>query len=165
MPAPHSVVSCFRSLLVSLIAALVVASIVSCATSPTIDLSDVEIIDIVNNPEGFAALDLTGDGSQPPQPFILKVPAGHGLPVHLSIDTPLASMASTCSTLNFHRDLFVYMSSSHFLVSPDATQWAPFDDLEQIKSLFGVGAGELSVGMSGSQEDGATLQIGISTRD
>lgn len=132
-----------------------------CATIRTLDTAAITSIDIsaTDAHEELASIEKTLKGEAIDKPFIIKVPQGFNLPVHLTLDTPLLSMENRTGTLVFKQDLFLYVSNREILVSPDKLSWVEINNLDAVKELFGGEKGELSVGMSASKEQGPLLDI------
>lgn len=95
------------------------------------------------------------------EPFIIEVPKGFYLPVQMDLETPLFRMHSDCSRLVFDRDVYVYVGPDGLLAGPDKIRWAPLSDLDEVKDLFGLGRGNLSIGMSVAKETGVRLKMGM----
>lgn len=91
--------------------------------------------------------------------LIMKVPRGYSLPIQLEIDTPLARLNSSAGNLEFSQDLYLCLSSEKNLASPDGMRWAPFNDMDLVKKLFGGDQGSLSLAMSNSAETGSLLTV------
>lgn len=136
-----------------------------CAFSPEVDMSSAQIIDITSGYDETSLLETLADRKQLREPLVMKVPAGFPLPVAIRIKTPIAEMNSHCSTLHFRKDVFVYLSNTKMLISPDSKNWAPLHDMEEVKELFGGGRGEVNVQMSSSREMGPLLEVRVTVEE
>lgn len=92
---------------------------------------------------------------------LIKVSAGDTLPLHLTMNLPVAEMRSTDGEIRFREDAFVHISGKGVLLSPDAWQWARIDDVDALQKIFGMKGGSMSVGFEATRKDGAFLGISL----
>ncbi len=140
---------------------ILLVCLAGCAGKPQqLDISTIPIYDISAAPDA----ELIGkylSEQQHKDPLILKVPNGYALPIHLNIDTPLAKLDSDAGSLQFTKDLYLFLDDTNVLASPDMMLWAPFSDMEMVKELFGADQGAVSLGMSATEQEGALLSVKV----
>ena len=148
-----------------LIATLLLGS--ACSGVQTLDRSSLQTItlrELTTDPsahqevlEAYA----TGKGG-----LILKIEAEDELPLELAIRHPLVSLDTGGNTVRFQRDMYLYLSATELLISPDGERWAKIHDMETWKELFGGFKdgrhGTLSVGLAVTAESGAAVNVVIS---
>ena len=155
----NSIISWCNPKILSLL--ILVVCIAGCAGKPRqFDISAVTIYDISAKPDA-ELIEKYLSGQEHKDPLILKVPNGYALPIHLNIDTPLAKLDSDAGSLQFTKDVFLYLDNKKVLASPDTKLWAPFSDMEMIKELFDAGQGAVSLGMSATEQEGAMLSVKV----
>jgi len=132
-----------------------------CAGIRTIDTASVTTVDITGDLEGLPQLEQLSQGRPIEQPVILKIPQGTAMPVQVSVDSPIAHMAGGCGDLQFDKDLYLYLSATEILVSPDGSRWAAMDDRKAVNALFGIKGGQFRVGLSASKADGTAVQVKV----
>ncbi|MBE0586356.1 MAG: hypothetical protein IH612_21655 [Desulfofustis sp.] len=130
----------------------------------TISSAGITVIDLAAPGDQLAQLETIQDQGEPKQPLILKIPAGHRLPVYFTVDTPFAASVDTENILVFKQDVFVLVRNTSMAVSPDSQRWAAIDDLDAVKHLFGVSGGEVSIGMSAGRDRGALIEARVILR-
>ncbi len=144
----------------TIIIAAALMLVAGCASSPQpLDIESISVYDISTPPE--AKLIEQHVNNTAAEPLVIKIPKGYNLAIHLNIDTPLAKLDSDAGKLHFVRDLYVYLDKEMVLVSPDKRSWAPFSDMEMVKTLFGADKGSVSLGMSARKDDGAMLMLSV----
>ena len=127
-------------------------------------LDGVTVIDLAAPGNQLAQLEKIKQQGELDEPLILKIPAGHRLPVHLSLDAPFAETVNSDNMLVFKQDVFVLVSSTSMAFSPDSQRWATVEDMGALRELFGVSGGQATIEMSARQEQGALLKAGIILR-
>ncbi len=131
----------------------------SCSSRQLLDTSSIKTIDVAQLDKQGDSLEALTAPDELKEPLIIKIPAGFALPLEINIATPLATMASNDNKLIFSKDLYLFITSSKILASPDSTVWVPVNDIKELKSVFGLGEGEFSVKMSAAKEDGAVVKM------
>lgn len=132
-----------------------------CAKTPRrLDISAIPLYDI-SDAATAEKLAQFKKGTPADEPFVLKIPTGSMLPVHISVDTPLAKLDSEAGNLRFSQDLYLYFTTEKILASPDGRLWAPFTDMDAVKELFGGDKGMIKMEMSSTKEKGALLSLDI----
>ena len=142
---------------------LVLFLFTGCSGIRKIETDQLHNIDLsaVNEQQDLSILMEIAEGKPIKEPLVMKLPKGYRLPVHMTVNTPLAKMDSKCGTLVFSQDLFLYLTQSSMLVSPDKTNWVNMSDFDGVKKLFGWSDGSLAVGIGASRENGSLLGVKI----
>lgn len=131
-----------------------------CASKPTaIDLDSVPLYDLSQDKFALEKLSQFSDGSWDGSPFAFKIPSGYELPIHISVDTPIAQLDSSAGNLVFSHDVFFYLEGDQQFASPDGVQWAPCNEIDLLKELFKGDKGSLAIGMSAKEHEQTTLSI------
>jgi hypothetical protein len=146
----------------SVVAVLLLGS--GCSHVQTIDRSAVETVtlrELSANPGEYQdLLRAYADGSGG---LILEIEEGDELPLELAIRHPLVSVDTGKNTVLFQRHMFIYLSARGLLISPDGERWAPIQEMDAWKELFGGFKegrhGTLSVGLGVTAEDGAAVTV------
>lgn len=143
--------------------ALALFLFVGCSGIQKIDTAKVQSVDLSSLEEehDLSILVEMAKGKPLKEPVVMKLPKGFRLPVHLTLNSPLAQLDSECGTLIFSQDFFLYLSHASMLVSPDRINWANMADFDAVKELFGWGGGNLALGIGATRDQGAFLEMKI----
>ena len=151
----------YRSIACSLgLTALILFSACS-AVNHTPDITNVPVFDISGDAPDLGVFESLSKGEKLEEPVIIKLPQGFSLPVRIAVNTPLATMESNCSHLEFQQDLFLYISNQGMLASPDGRQWADSGDMDAVKDLFGGDKGEIAISIGSGKQEGTQLELKV----
>ena len=144
--------------------ALILCLFAGCSGIQKIETAQLHTIDFstVDDRRDLSVLAEMAEGKPLKEPVVMKLPKGFELPVQVILKTPLVKMDSKCGTMVFSQDLFLYLSQSSMLVSPDKINWADMSDFESVKKLFGWGDGNIAMGIGTGRDQGTLLGIKIS---
>jgi len=144
------------------IALILIFFMSSCASTPqSIELGSIPLYDLEKQDIAQEKLESFLQGEWDGEPFALKIPKGLNLPVHITVDTPVANLDSDAGSLHFKRDVFIYLDKKRSLASPDGENWAPFSDMDLLKKLFDGDQGSLAISMSGTKNEGMLLSLSL----
>lgn len=132
-----------------------------CGAVHTPDITTTPVLDISGNEPDLSFFESLSKGEELEEPVIIKIAKGFSLPVHIAVNTPIATMESSCSNLVFSRDLYLYVSNQGMLVSPDTRQWVDITELEAVKELFGGDKGEIAVSIGAGKQKEAQLDLKV----
>ena len=134
-----------------------------CSGIQKIDTAQLHNIDLstIDEQQDLSILTQMVEGKPLEEPVVMKLPQGFRLPVQLTLKSPLAELNSSCGTMVFSQDLFLYLTQSGLMVSPDKINWVNFSDVDAIKELFGWSGGNLAIGIGASQNQGAILKVKV----
>jgi len=130
----------------------------ACAGVRAVDLAGVErlsLAELRDSPEEHAeAFSTAGKG------LVIEIPAGETVPIAIDVRTsPFVVEGPGTSAVRFERDVYLYVSSSGVMLSPDGESWAPIQDLDALKEAFGIERGSLSLGFGVSSDEGAVIHF------
>ena len=92
--------------------------------------------------------------------IIVKVKKGEKIPVNIIFEMPFAKLNSTSNAeLEFMQDIYFMISQNEFYISKDKLEWAPIQDMDAIKNIFGIQNGIISVGLSVKENEEAKLDF------
>ena len=111
---------------------------------------------LLENPEEAAEL---GRLLQQGRPAIIRVAPGRKLPVHIEVNLPFGHLSSDQNELVFTKEVFLNLSESGLMISPDGQTWTPVRDLSGVKNAFGADKGRLDLGLQASEEKGAFISL------
>lgn len=96
--------------------------------------------------------------------LVFKIEEGEKIPLKLSAALPFLEIEVESQEVVFTRDTYVMIGDKGMLISPDRKLWAPIHDTEAIKKLYGASDGSLRIGMSATEEDGASIDVSVGLR-
>lgn len=97
-------------------------------------------------------------------PYIFKIEKGDALPFEVKIDLPFVFLTPSTNELRFVEDVYVYISNENIMFSPDGDHWASPENPKQLKSLFGIQQGFLSVGFTIEKKGDPMLRLELGTK-
>jgi hypothetical protein len=115
----------------------------------------------VTDPDSLAAMAETVKGGGE---YVLHVEKGTSLPLLLEAELPFATLAAGENEIRFTREVWLLASNEAFLISPDGKRWASFGDFPDVKELFGVETGSLSLGLQATEAAGARLALSFEAK-
>ncbi len=131
-----------------------------CSGVQTIDTSGIKEVTITSANLASEHVDLVRN-VQAGKDVIFKVPAGQTLPLQINIDMPMIKTVGVPNEIRFKRDTYFYISKNRMLISPDGTSWAPIQDLDSLKKLYGWSRGTLAIGLSASKKHNVRLEMSL----
>ena len=91
--------------------------------------------------------------------FLLK--EGEKLPLKLTAAMPFLEIETAGQEVVFTRDTYFIISPDGMFVSPDGELWAAVHDTDALKELYGAKQGFLSIGLSATEEEGASVAVSV----
>jgi hypothetical protein len=145
--------------LLPLIAGLLLA-FAGCAGIQRLDLSGAPTLTLEQlraGPDAFA--DVTKAGYLG---AVVPIAAGEKLPVRVALHSLAVELEGSDSTLSFTRDVYLFVSRTEILASPDRERWARLDDAKSLAELFGLEGGGVEVGFGVHRSKGplVTIELG-----
>jgi hypothetical protein len=84
---------------------------------------------------------------------------GDSLPLLIAAATPFATVETGENVLTFNQKTYLYISQEGVYISKDGDTYVELYDMEAIKKMYGAKQGQLTIGLSISEEKGAALLI------
>ena len=115
--------------------------------------------DLQANPDKYDFMGaMNGNG------VIVMLPKGTKIPMNVAAEMSFVSLEPGKNFMVFNRDVYLFISMKKTMISPDGERWAVVGDWKTIKSLFGVGQGDLTIGFGISKDDGTFVNINLKTK-
>lgn len=93
--------------------------------------------------------------------LVFLIEEGERLPMKLTASMPFLEIESAGQEVVFTRDTYVIVSRQGMFISPDGELWAAVHDADALKELYGAKQGHLSIGLSATEEDGASVAVSV----
>jgi hypothetical protein len=74
----------------------------------------------------------------PARGMVVRVPSGSVLPVRIGLDLTALVLEPGENRLRVNQDVWLYISTRSFELSPDGVRWAKIQDVRALKKLFGL---------------------------
>ena len=130
-----------------------------CSGIRTVDTGGVPTLTIAELDAGHAGESLRGvtEGHA----AIIHFAPGDEVPVEFATHLPFATLEAGTNTMRFDHDVYLYIASDSFLVSPDMQRWAFIGDFSTIRELFGGGQGTFQLGFGAAEGQPATIHVTV----
>lgn len=138
-------------------AILIVGLVAGCAGIQTMDTSNIETVNMTDfsaDPAKYGFAD-----GPPKRDLIVKIDKGHSVPLYLSIDSNIVKLEVDQNKIYFDRDVYLYLSKSKLLLSPDGKRWVSFG--KGMKELFGVRKTSIGLGLHANKKQGAIITFQV----
>ena len=78
--------------------------------------------------------------------------------------SPVVSLMTGENRIKFEQDVYLFISSSGVMLSPDGKKFAPIHKMKALKKLFGMDKGSLSIGFGISKETGPEIRVAFDSK-
>ena len=136
-----------------------------CAGVRTVDTSKVDTISLAQLMTQPDLMNNLSEKIKNQGGAIIRLSQGDVIPLKMNLDLPFATVESSADQLVVTRDLYIYLSQTQMLFSPDGQRWISIEDwrTRTAKDLFGYKEGRLSIGFKAEEDAGTCLELIIQT--